>query len=62
MKKLSIVLPPQMRERKPAAVLGSAEKVREATRSLQEATKPHFEKFRISRQKSLEEANKRFLD
>jgi hypothetical protein len=60
--KFKIVLSSGMAGRGPAPALGTPEKVREATRSFQEAMRPHLERIRVSRLKSLEKSYTYFLD
>lgn len=62
MKRENLILPESLRQPTSTGVLDTAEKVRQASDELRAATAPAFEEFRISRQKSLEESTRRFLD
>ena len=62
MKRENLILPDPLRQRKSTGVLDTAEKVRHASEELRTATAQDFEAFRVSRQKSLEESTRRFLD
>lgn len=62
MKRENLILPETLRQRKSTGVLDTAEKVRQASEELRMVTAQDFEAFRVSRQKSLEESTRRFLD
>jgi hypothetical protein len=62
MKRENFILPAGLRRPKSTGVLDTAEKVRMASEELRLATAKDFETFRVSRQKSLEESTRRFLD
>jgi len=62
MKRENLILPETLRQAKSTGVLDTAEKVRQASEELHAATAKDFESFRVSRQKSLEESTRRFLD
>jgi hypothetical protein len=62
MNRENLILPKGLRKPKTTGVLDTAEKVRQASEELRMATAGDFEAFRVSRQKSLEESTRRFLD
>ena len=62
MKRENLILPETLQQPKSTGVLNTTEKVRQASEELHQATAADFEKFRVSRQKSLEESTRRFLD
>ncbi len=62
MKRENLILPETLRQPKSTGVLNTPEEVRKASEELHKATAPDFEKYRVSRQKSLEESTRRFLD
>jgi prophage antirepressor-like protein len=62
MKRENLILPAVLRQIRSTGVLNTTEKVRQASEELRAATAPAFEEFRISRQKSLEESTRTFLD
>lgn len=62
MKRESLILPATLRQPRSTGVLDTPEKVRKASEELRTATAADFESFRVSRQKSLEESTRRFLD
>ena len=57
-----LILPESLHQSANTGVLDTPQKVREASEELRTATETAFEEFRVSRQKSLEEATRRFLD
>lgn len=62
MKRENLILPEALRQPRSTGVLDTAEKVRQASEDLHDATATAFEEFRVSRQQSLEESTRRFLD
>jgi len=62
MRRENLILPKTLQQQKGTGVLDTAEKVRQASEELRAATEGAFEEFRVSRQKSLEESTRRFLD
>ena len=62
MKRENLILPEALRQPQSTGVLDTAEKVRQASEELHAATALDFEAFRVSRQQSLEESTRRFLD
>lgn len=62
MKRDNLILPEVLHQPKSTGVLDTAEKVLLASEELRTKTEQDFEAFRVSRQKSLEESTRRFLD
>jgi hypothetical protein len=62
MNKESFILPVTLSQDRPTGLLDTLEKVRQASDELRTATASAFEDFRISKQRSLEESTRRFLD
>jgi len=62
MKRENLILPEALQQPRSTGVLDTPEKVRQASEELHAATALDFEAFRVSRQQSLEESTRRFLD